>query len=223
MSEDRFRPIPSALRHRFQIDYTPSSLLEYDPEAFALPEIAAALETLRAMQAETAEKLARSRKWAELELRRAEAAAAGSRAQPRLGADFNRQLGELFVQIEEALSQLGPTAEVALSESVAISGAYFNAAMLVRERGRADRIFYLGDVRTLEKSDEIRFRRRPGDWLPAHDRTTPYRICATLRGVTLANARQRISGYRERTGTKLRNDSLGRWPCRVEPRPIRKD
>jgi hypothetical protein len=215
VSEDRFRPIPSALRHRFQIDYTPSSLLEYDPEAFALPEIAAALEALRAMQADTAEDLAPLREWAALEWTRATAAALGSKAQPPAGKALDRELAELFAQIEDALRYAGPSATVAVSESVASSGGYFDAALLLREPGRALRILFLGDVRTLQKGDELKFRPRGGEWLPAHDRMTPYRICATLRGLTLANARQRISRYRDRAGEKLRRDRLGRGDKRI--------
>ena len=212
-------PIPQALRAHFQIEFTPSSLIAYDPACFSLPEVQAALVTIRSWAVDDAPGMEWRKEWAAAEWERWPAAAVGQKKQPRPVAPlrFDAELGRLYAQIKEHLDELGPGALVSVSEPVMVSGVYRDAALLVEEPGRPYRLIFLGDVTTLRKDDEFRFD-RPAR-LKAGDTATPYALVAQLRGISQSNAETRISRDRKRRGKPLAR-SRGRGTHRVD-RPLR--
>ncbi|HQN10317.1 MAG TPA: hypothetical protein PK569_22360 [Thermoanaerobaculia bacterium] len=196
MSEERPAPtrlIPIALRAHFEFEFAPSALLEYDPEAYDLPEIAAALATIRAWSTDSS--LPWRQEWAAAEWERVNAAAVQRRAQPQAGKALDRELHAEFDGIVAYLGRLPAGSHVVLGRAAKGNRAGYRMGPIVA------------------------FRRPTAESLPAHDSATPYRLLAEMYGMTEANVRTRISRHRDLSGEKLRRDPRGRGRTRVPARP----
>lgn len=197
MSEERPAPtrlIPIRLRAHFEFEFAPSALLEYDPEAYDLPEIAAALATIRAWSTDSS--FPWRQEWASAEWERANAAAVLRSAQPQAGKALDRELHEEFDRMSAFLAQLRPHYHVTLGHAAKDNrGTYKLAPIVAHPRPTAAS-------------------------LPAHANATPYRLLAEMYGITEANVRQRISQHRHILDEKKPRD-LGRGKRRVSPDPDR--
>jgi len=196
VSEERPAPtrlIPIALRAHFDFEFAPSALLEYDPDAYDLPEIAAALATIRAWSTDSS--FPWRQEWAAAEWTRANAAAVLRSAQPQAGKALDRELHEEFDRMSAFLAQLRPHYHVTLGHAAKDNRGRYKLAPIVAHP------------------------RATGASLPAHETATPYRLLAEMYGITEANVRQRISRHRDLSGEKLRHDPRGRGRTRVPARP----
>jgi len=196
VSEERPAPtrlIPIALRAHFDFEFAPSALLEYDPEAYDLPEIAAALATIRAWSTDSS--FPWRQEWAAAEWERANAAAVLRSAKPQAGTALDRELHEEFDRLSGFLAKLRPHYHVTLGHPAKGNRGHFKGSAIVAHP------------------------RPTAASLPAHANATPYRLLAEMYGITEANVRQRVSRHRHILDEKLRRDSLGRGRTRVPERP----
>lgn len=198
MREERPAPtrlIPIALRAHFEFEFAPSALLEYDPEAYELPEIAAALATIRAWSTDSS--FPWRQEWATAEWERANAAAVLRSAQPQAGKALDRELHEEFDNLVNVfLKKLPAHYHVGLGRPAKENTGHSKGTAIVA------------------------YPRRGIGTLPAHENATPYRILAEMYGITEANVRQRISQHRHILDEK-KPRNLGRGRRRVSPDPGR--
>lgn len=190
-------PIPAALVARFQFVWTPASILKKFRFAWEWKELQSDIAELRKI--EQGDPIAWHREWAERELDAAVAAWRGRTDRgPNPGKELDRLLLEAFEQIEPKLKELPPNYRLGLGHAKA------------ENRGA-----YRGPV-VLFCPAELPYGHYPATLEGLHQ------LLAANFGLTVSNAKMRISRARGRQGTPRRQDRLGRGRTRVPADPDRK-